>query len=152
MIWQAICSCGRKSKFYIAKGTMKSQHYVQGCLENHLLPFLRSHDSAPLFWPDLASIHYSKCALEWYKSNEVNFVPVSCNPPNCPQLRSIERYWAIVKRILKEGGKVAKNANSFQKLGLAATQQVSEPLVIRLMVNLASKVNKFSRLELTNQI
>lgn len=152
MIWQAICSCGRKSKTYIAKGTMKSQDYVQECLKKRVLPFLRSHDIAPLFWPDLASIHYSKCVLDWYNSNEVNFVPVSCNPPNCPQLRPIERYWAFVKRILKKGRKVAKNATSFQKFWLAATKQVSEASVKRLMANLAAKVNKFSRLDVTEQV
>ena len=64
MVWQAICSCGKKSTSYVGKGTMKSSTYIKECLKKRLLPFIRSHSVSPLFWPDLASIHYSKEALE----------------------------------------------------------------------------------------
>ena len=40
-------------------------------------------------------------------------MPIDCNSPNCSQLRPIETYWAIVKRILKEDGKAGQNPISF---------------------------------------
>ena len=62
-----------------------------------------------MFWPDLASIHYCKLAMEWYKKNNVKFVPKTENPPNCPELRVIEKYWAIIKRKMKKTKKLCRN-------------------------------------------
>lgn len=152
MIWQAICSCGRKSAVYIAKGTMNANIYIQECLKKRLLPFLKSHDVPPLFWPDLARIHYAKQTLQWYSENEVTYVPVNLNPPNCPQLRPIETYWALVKQKLKKDQKKAKSANSFQKLWLAAAQKVDNSLVQRLMSGLNMKVCKFGRMAVDDQL
>lgn len=120
MIWQAICSCSRRSKTYVAKGTMNAATYHKECLQQRLLPFLRSHNVPPLFWPDLASIHYSKSVVQWYLANEVNFVPMNANLPNRPHLRPIETYWAIIKQKLRKAirkplmHKVFKNYGSGQ--------------------------------------
>lgn len=48
--------------------------------------FLKQHDLKPLFWPDLASCHYSKTVQEWNAA----FVPNDMSPPNCPEFRSFE--------------------------------------------------------------
>lgn len=52
LVWQAICSCGRRSKSFIAKGSMKSSNYLTECLQKRLLPFIRSHTkpSSGLIW------------------------------------------------------------------------------------------------------
>lgn len=100
MVWQAICTCGERSAAYIAKGSLKADVYIKECLTKRLLPFLNKHDPKPLFWPDLASIHYSRATLDWYDVNQVEFVPVDSNPPNCPHLRPIETYWALIKQKL----------------------------------------------------
>lgn len=145
MVWQAICSCGKRSRSYIAKGSMKSDVYINECLKNRLLPFLNSHNTPTLFWPDLASCHYSKKTLEWYSANKVNFVPLDHNPPNCPHLRPVERYWAFVKNKLLKTGKVAKNYMSFAKLWTGASEKISDGLVKRIMAGLNAKINNFSR-------
>lgn len=85
MIWQAICTCGKTSKAIIVNRTMNSQFYINECLKKAVLPLYRSHNIPPLFWPDLASCHYSKDVLEWYEANKINFVPKNMNPPNCPE-------------------------------------------------------------------
>ena len=72
------------------------------CLKKRLLPFLKTHNVPTIFWPDLASCHYSKDALEWYKTNGANFVPKDLYPPNSPELRPIEKYWAIMKHELRK--------------------------------------------------
>ena len=110
LVWQAICSCGIKSDFFVASGTINTQIYIKECLQKRLLPFLRKHNVSTFFWSDLASCHYSKTTLEWYEANNVVFVPREANPPNCPHLRPIERYWALVKRGLKSTKKEPKTS------------------------------------------
>lgn len=152
MIWQAICSCGRKSASFVAKGNMKCDDYIKECLNKRLLPLIKSHTTKPLFWPDLAAIHYAKKALEWYDQNEVLYVPKELNPPNCPQLRPIETFWAQVKRILKQDQKVAKNAKSFHQYWISAAKKVDKDLVQRLMAGLPMKVLRFSRTAIDDQL
>ena len=50
-----------------------------------------------MFWPDLASIYYCKLAMEWYKENNVKFVPKTENPSNCVELRVIESTGLLLK-------------------------------------------------------
>ena len=92
MVWQAICPCNKKSRCYIAKGNISAQIYIQGRIEKRLLLSIRFHRIATPFWPDIASIHYAQICVEWPKDNNVFFVLVDCNQPNCPQLRLIETY------------------------------------------------------------
>ena len=95
----------------MTKGTVNGEIYKSECLEKRLLPFLQQHDEAPLFWhhADLASCQYSKSVLEWYEANSVHFVPKDMNPPNCPELRLVEQYWAIMKRELRKSKKTVKD-------------------------------------------
>ena len=53
-----------------------------------------------IFWPGLALFHYTKDVLERYKANDVDFVQKDLNSPNPLELRSIEKYWAIMKEHL----------------------------------------------------
>lgn len=145
MVWAAICSCGLRSRSYIAKGTMKSETYIKECLNDRLLPFIEAHDRPVLFWPDLASIHYAKSAMEWYESHKITIVPKIANPPNTPHLRPIERYWAIMKQKLRESGKIAKNYQSFALLWSHVTKMIPNDLVTRLMAHLPTKVREFAR-------
>lgn len=75
LVWQSICSCGKKSKAFVTMGTVNKEMYMKECLEKRLLPFYKSHVSStgkiPLFWPDLASAHYAKDTINWYEENHV---------------------------------------------------------------------------------
>ena len=93
MVWVAICKCGI-SKPLIPRSkseAVNSDIYIKECLEKRMLPFIREHhqDSNYIFWPDLASCHYSKQTVAWMDEN-VKFVPKDINPPNVPQARPIE--------------------------------------------------------------
>jgi hypothetical protein len=78
MVWAAIYKCGvskpliRRSK----SEAVDSDIYIKECLEKRLLPFICEHhqDSNYIFWPDLASCHYSKQTVAWMDEN-VKFVP-----------------------------------------------------------------------------
>lgn len=117
LIWQAICSCGKRYQPFFSTGTINANIYLTECLQKRLLPFIRDHKLRKLptiFWPDLATSHYSKTVLNWLAEKEIKFVPKDMNPPNCPQLRPVERYWAHIKRILKNDGRAVKTAKEFQ--------------------------------------
>ena len=115
LIWQAICSCGRRSQAYVISGTLKSDEYIKECLNKRLLKLIRQHNSPPLFWPDLASIHYSRDGISWYETNNVTFVEKKHNPPNSPELRPVERYWALLKRNIKKRSTAASDITSFKQ-------------------------------------
>jgi hypothetical protein len=71
--------------------------YMKECLEKRILPIIRSHNVSVKFWPDLASCHYAKDTMNWYETNQVDAIPKTMNPPNCPQLRQIEQFWQSSK-------------------------------------------------------
>lgn len=144
LVWQAICSCGERSQNFVTTGTINTEIYIKQCLQKRLLPFLRSHDVSSYFWPDLASCHYSKAALEWYQQNNVTFVPREANPPNCPELRPIERYWALVKKKLKATKGTCKDTTAFKRKWCAASQQIQEETIKALMRGVPEKVKNFT--------
>ena len=84
-------------------------------MEKGLLPFINQHrqDSNYSFWSDLAGAHYSNLATEWMNEH-VNFVDFEeFNPPNVPQARPVESFWA------KLGQKCYDNdweANAYEQL------------------------------------
>ena len=86
------------------------------------------NDTPVLFWPDLASCHYAKKTLAWYEANDVPYVPKIANPPNCPELRPIETFWALCKRNLKKMNKPAKDIKSFKIKWNVASKKVTEPV------------------------
>lgn len=145
MIWQAICTCGAKSRPYVATRSMNADLYVNECLQNRLLPLIHQHDCAVVFWPDLASCHYATSTLNWYLQNNVSVVTKDQNPPNCPEFRPIARYWAIVKRLLKKNeGTAYDNKSLLQKWNYHAGK-VSEGSVRTPMSSINGYVRKYLR-------
>lgn len=149
VVWQAICKCGLKSKIFVTKGTMNSEIYLKECLNKRLLPFIKQHKGQALdehlFWPDLASCHYSKVVQEWYVQNNVRVVPKYANPPFVPELRPIEKYWAIIKGHLRRANKVAKDIPQFKKYWHEAANKVAQEVVQRMMEEVKKKVRLFGR-------
>ena len=107
------------------------------------MPFLVKHNVSAFFWPDLACCHYSKATLEWYKAKKVIFVPREVNPPNCSELRPIERYWALVKRKLKNMKKVVKNEAELRTRWREASGKVDETIIKSMMLGVSEKINNF---------
>ena len=143
LVWQAICSCGKRSSSYVTTGTINTELYIKECLQKRLLPFIQQHEVSTFFWPDLASCHYSKSAIEWYENNNVVFVPKEANPPNCPELRPIERYWALVKRELKSTKKVTDNVKNFSQKWKLSSKKIAESTIETLMEGIPDKVKQF---------
>ena len=67
-----------------------------------------------LFWPDMASSHYSNSVTRYLDKNGVQFVARDFNPQNCPQSRPIETLWAILENMVYDQGWEAKNIDQLQ--------------------------------------
>lgn len=145
LVWQAICSCGRRSTPYFTTGTINAQLYREECLKKRLLPFYRKHDHSPVFWPDLATAHYAKDTINFMKCHNIDFIEKEDNPPNCPNLRPIERYWAIMKRILRKDGREIQNVDEFKKIWNACSKKIRKECVQTLMGGVRRKVRLFYR-------
>jgi len=145
LVWQAICSCGQKSEEFVTPGTLNSEVYVTECLKKRLLPLIEAHTIPVMFWPDLATCHYGKKAKEFYEENGINIVQKEANPPNCPELRPIERYWAHIKRKLKGTKSTTTNVKDFQKKWKIQSNLLSDTYVQNLMSSVKSNVRKFWR-------
>lgn len=143
LIWQGICSCGLKSRAYIAVGNMNKSVYISECLQKRLKPFIRSHGCDCIFFPDLASCHYANDTLGWYKANGIGFIEKYMNPPNCPQLRPIEKYWAIMKHKLSKNGGVCHDAAGMLKKWNYFAGKVSQSVVQTLMGSINRHVRAF---------
>lgn len=143
LVWQAICSCGLKSRVFVTTGTVNQQIYTQECLQKRLLPLLQQHNISTVFWPDLATSHYGKDAMKWYHDNGVNIVLKDSNPPNCPELRPIERYWGLVKRELKHIKSGTVDEKKFKLKWKKASDKIDERGVRTLMEGVKRKTKAF---------
>lgn len=145
LIWQAICSCGRKTKPFVTKKNMDSVLYEKECIRRRLLPLYRQHTSPVIFWLDLASCHYSKKMLECYEKEEIRYVPKEYNPPNCPEVRPIEKYWAIMKRKMSKNDGLVKSMRGKSRMWTRCCQEMTLENVRTLMGSITAKVRDMVR-------
>ena len=100
LVYAIISPFGISSPYIVPSGTAIDQNvYVDKCLRKKLLPYLNElpENSNYIFWPDLASAHYSNKATNYLTANNITFVTKSENPPNLPECRCIEDFWSCVK-------------------------------------------------------
>lgn len=139
LVWQAISSHGHRSQPFITTGqAITGALYLEHCIRERLLPFIDQHyqRGQVLFWPDLATAHYQKDVLAALQEYGIEVVPRNKNPPNIPQARPIERYWALVKQVYRGRKKPAKNLTSFKLMFNNDSRKVSDESVLRLMDNI----------------
>ena len=140
LVWQTICECGMRSAPFVMTGTMDSKIYIKECLQNKLLPLIKKHSKPVIFWPDLAPVHYSKTAQQWFVNNNVEVVPKAANPPSIPEDRPIEKYWALCKRELKKEPKAARNDEDFKYRWNRASSRISEETIKCMMSTVRNKI------------
>ena len=145
LVWQAICQCGLRSTPFFTTGTINKNVYMGECLKKRLIPFIRKHNGPTLFWPDLATAHYAKDTIKWMTDNGVYFVPKEWNPPNVPELRPIELYWATIKRNLRRMNKIAENTADMKKFWRSATAKIPSSTVRNLMQDVKQNTRKYGR-------
>ena len=111
-VWMAISSKS-VSDMYVhkSKQTIRQNTYLNQCINKRLLPFIdKYHQNGNyLFWPHLASAHYSKSVQERLNEKNVPFVIRKDNPLNAPQACPIETVWTLLERKVYENNWDAKN-------------------------------------------
>lgn len=111
MMWIAISDKGiSMPHFFKGVSSINSAIYSKDCLSK-LSVFIKKYHKNDnfLFWPDLASCHYSSMSRLTMNNLDINFLPKDKNPPNCPQIRPIEKFWSYIKRHVYKGNAKFKN-------------------------------------------
>jgi transposase len=141
MIWMAMSSKGI-SDIYVhnSKQGFDQQMYLKECISKRLLPFIDGHhsDGNYLFWPDLASTHYSNVVQKHFNDKNVPFISRADNPPNTPQARPIERVWSVLEQKMYANNWEAKNKDHL----LRRIKQMAKELDQKMLQNMMKGVKK----------
>ena len=87
-----ISSNGISTPYIVPSGTAANQYvYVVKCLGKKLVPYIKTlpENTKYIFWPDLASAHYSKKDTNFLLDKNIKFVSQPENLPNVPECRGI---------------------------------------------------------------
>ena len=90
----------------------------------------------------MASSHYSLATQNVMNSVGINYVPKVINPPNVPQVRPIETFWAHLKRRVYENGWTTDNTKDLTKRIRKLIKSSDENVAQNLMACLKTKVRK----------
>lgn len=137
LIWQAISQDGQVSEPYITKGTMNKTIYLEECIKKRLEPFIiklqQDHDI--IFWPDMASSHYSQVVCDYLDQQKIDYVKRNENAPAVPNQRPIERFWALCKKDYKQLNKVCDTIRKFKNVWLKVSRERSRKSCANLFTN-----------------
>lgn len=142
MVWQAIDQDGNISKPFITDLKINGEIYQKECLKKRLLPFINKHHdiNKVLFWPDMASVHYSASNINWLTSENISFVKKKDNTPNFPQGRPIELFWALCKKEYSKLKNKPKDIKEFRRKWQVISERVAERSGKNIMSGLKTKL------------
>lgn len=148
LVWLAISPKGMTKPVFSQSGLAVNQTmYRDQCLKPKLIPFIRKHYQTDdfIFWPDLASAHCPKSVQEYLEGENVPVVPKEVNPANLPQVRSIEDFWAYLKRIVYEGDWSAKSHQQLETRIRYALTKVDPDFVQKLARDTKRRLDRIRR-------
>ena len=145
MIWAVISSKGvGKIHVFGKRESMDGQLYREKCLPK-VLKFVDdnygSRDQV-IFWPDLATCHYTQENLSFLEESGIYTVPKNLNPPNAPQIRPIEMYWGALKQRVYAKNWCAKNRDQLIKKIKKCASEIESDIYVRMFQNLRPRINK----------
>lgn len=127
LVWCAISERGVSRAFVsrVRGEAVNAVVYIRDCLPK-LLNFINQHhaDGNYMFWPDLASAHYARATREWLEARNIPYVPRIDNPPNVPQARPIETFWARLAQKVYENGWEARNEQQLRQRIFRKTREI----------------------------
>ena len=145
LVWMTV-SQKSISSIYVHRSriAIKQETDLHDCIRKRLLLFINRHheNNNVLFWPDLASSHYSKQDQEFPQANNIKFVQRQQNPPNVPQARPIETIWSLLERKVYEGTWEAKNLEQLSRRIILKAKQLDQDLVISMILGVGRKLLK----------
>lgn len=143
LVWCAISAAGI-SRVYVGNvrgQAVTAEVYIRNCLSK-LIVFINQHHANDdyIFWPDLASSHYARATLDWLEAHHVPYVPRNDNPPNVPQARPIENFWALLATKVYDNGWEARNQQQLRQRILQKVREVDLESVQTLMRHIRQKL------------
>lgn len=144
LVWVAMSSKGFSEPYVVPSGNaVTADVYIRECL-TRLKDFIDKHhsDGNYVFWPDLASAHYAQKTTDVMRAVEIKFVDKSVNPPNVPQIRPIERFWAILQKKIYSNGWSTDSVPILIRRIKSLIRKTPENLAQNLMRGLKTKVRK----------
>lgn len=143
LVWCAISEAGI-SRPYVGRvrgEAVDANVYIRECLPK-MINFINTHhqNDEIIFWPDLASCHYARRTQDWLTENNINFVPREDNPPNVPQARPIEDFWALLSRKVYDNGWEAQNEQQLRTRIFQKIREVDVNIVQRQMRHVRRKL------------
>ena len=116
MVWVAFSEHGLSKPFIMESGAMNAYIYRTQCLPR-LKEFVDANyrGKKVIFWPDLAPAHYQKDVIATLDEMKIPVVAKEDNPPAAPQIRPIERLWALLKSRVYAGGYEAETKKQLTK-------------------------------------
>ena len=149
MVWIAISPRGASAPVIKtnSKQNVSSEFYQKFMVQDTLIPFLNAMypDGDYVFWPDLATAHYSTSTQDLMASLGVKCIDENSNPPNAPELRPIEKFWAHLKHRVYQDGWTATNINQLKARVEEKIDSFDVEYFERLMKNVRQKINQVVR-------
>lgn len=148
LVWLAISAKGRTSVYvHRSKAAVGSQTYLNECIRKRLVPFIEKYHQSDsiLFWPDLASAHYSKEVQAFLVTHGITCVKRSQNPPNVPQARPIETIWSLLEQKVYDQGWEAKNLDELAKRIILMAKHIDQNVVTKMILSVRKKLLKMYR-------
>lgn len=147
LVWVAVSENGISSPYFAQQGqAVTGQIYLHECIMQRLTPFINTYHQKKkvLFWPDLASSHYSGKVTSYLKQNGIRFVTKNCNPQNCPQARPVETFWSILKNMVYDEGWEAKNLTQLQRRIAMKLEEIDITVVQKMFSGIKSQLRKIA--------
>ena len=147
LIWPAIDEYGNITPAFVSKGSMDGATYLKECLKKRLLPFLKKyHPKKRIFlWIDMANVHYKNEVLQWLRANRIDFPEWHRNTPNVPQVRPIERFWALCKAQYKKCRTPADSLRTFTVRWRGISKKVASASGANLMRSIRTKIKRLGQ-------
>jgi transposase len=118
LVWIALSEKGTSEPFFAEqKQAINESTYLNYCIKRRLIPFIKHYhkSSEVLFWPDLATSHYSSSVTQFLEEQNIHLVPKEQNPQNCPQARPVETLWSILEEKIYTNGWEAKTLEQLKR-------------------------------------
>lgn len=147
LVWIAISEKGISLPFFAKqKQAITGTTYLNECIMQRLMPFIDMYHlkKKVLFWPDLASSHYSNAVTSYLDEKDIRFVDKNCNPQNCPQARPIETLWSILKNMVYDQGWEAQNIDQLEQRVSEKIKEIDINLVQRMFSNIRGQLRKIA--------
>lgn len=152
LVWVAFSKKGISQHYIVPSGqAINEDVYINKCLTKLERFITKFHENDEIvFWPDLASSHYSNKTQAYLRSKSIEYVAKVHNPANVPELRPIEDFWAELKRAVYAKCWKAENLDKLRNRIEYCIKKIDSERVHSLGASTFTRVDAVRRHGMTN--